>query len=85
MTQFNYGSFREFASIVLGAILGGLIILPFALPDQQASNFWILLVGLFAGGLIGYKRRKSVAFLYFCMIAVVILASVLSARIQIGN
>lgn len=82
MLQFNHQQFRAVAAIILGGILATLIVAPFALSDPESAKPWLFLIAAPLGLLIGFRRRHSVAFLYFSMIATLILASILSARMS---
>lgn len=71
----TFSRFREYASIVLGSLMGALI----AMPVAAEANAALMLVPLGAvlGGLVGYRRRASTFFLYFCIVCILILSSVI--------
>lgn len=69
--------FQTCASVALGGMIGTLIALPFALPQGSIGALYLLPL-LFLGGMIGYRRRESRAFLYFSFVAILLLSSLLS-------
>ena len=73
-TAATFDQFRGLACVVLGAITGVLIGLPLAIEGRA----WIVPVSLIAGLMVGYRRRRSVAFLYFCLVTILLLATVIS-------
>ena len=70
--------FLQISCVVLGALTGCLIGIPLAVQSGSASGIWIVFSFSALGGLIGYRRRTSRAFLYFCLGAVLILSSLVS-------
>ncbi len=71
-----FHTFRTFASVVLGALIGLLIALPLALPSGY--NLVLIVPFVIMGGVIGYRRRESRGFLYFSFVAVLLLSSLVS-------
>jgi hypothetical protein len=67
--------YREATCIALGAWVGLLIALPLA---REPSQWPLLLVGAGLGALAGYRRRNSVAFFYFTLVAACMLSSIIS-------
>jgi len=76
----NYMRFRRYASMLLAGMTGLMIAYPYALGylGTPYKSYLILISSFIAGVLIGYRRRNSRIFLYFCMLAIIILASVIS-------
>ena len=72
--------FYSLAAVFLAALVGLLITIPVTMADRQGSS-WLLLVGIIAGGLVGWRRRKSHAFLYFCLVCVIALATLISFQL----
>ena len=67
--------------VLLGVLVGMLITFPpsVALPPMQSAG--IVTIGAIIGGFIGFKRRKSVGFFYFMLIAVLFLTTLLSRNL----
>lgn len=87
MPEDRYKSFLNGATILLSAMVGILIIYPLALArlspaGSPSSGYGMLLLGAAGGALLGYRRRNSRIFLYFCMLAIIILAIVISSSIE---
>lgn len=78
----RYETFLGYATVALGAIMGLLIASPLATIYAQSENFSMayltFAVFTLGGALVGYRRRKSRAFLYFCMIGTAVLSSIIS-------
>jgi uncharacterized membrane protein HdeD (DUF308 family) len=71
--------FQSIASVVLGAITGLLIALPFSISGGAiVMGALFLILGGAAGAYIGYRRRENRAFLYLCFGAILILAGTIS-------
>jgi 4-amino-4-deoxy-L-arabinose transferase-like glycosyltransferase len=77
----NYLRFRQYATIFLGGLTGLLIFYPLATSYffSPVLPYLIFAFSFIAGALVGYRRRNSGIFLYFCMIAIIILAVVISS------
>lgn len=73
--------FREISCIVLGAITGFLIGLPWALQAQGAVSIITPLLFAACGGLVGFRQRRNTLFFYLCLVCVVALASLLSRNL----
>lgn len=76
----RYPEFMKFAAILLSALVGVLIAFPLIIAGD-ANNLYFLPIAALLGGLVGYRRRNSRIFLYFCMLAVIILAFVISSSV----
>lgn len=78
----DYSSFQATATVILGAFVGVLILAPFAATYAQQGKLVLsvifLAIGASLGLLIGYRRRESRTFFYFSMVAVVVLAMIIS-------
>jgi hypothetical protein len=66
-----------FACPFLGGMVGSLIVLPVALQTQSMYGPIMLIAGFLAGGLLGYRRRDSRAFLYVSLFATVTLLTLI--------
>lgn len=83
--QDNFNKFYALASLVLSVIAGVLIGIPIAMmvpaPDQAFSLTHLLVVAAFAvfGGIAGYRNRKSHLYFYFVLVAVLVLAGLVSS------
>jgi hypothetical protein len=76
-----FSRFREISSVALGALAGALIGLPWS-GDVSGGNKQLLVIAFAAlGALMGYRQRRNTFFFYFCLFAVVTLASLISANI----
>lgn len=78
----NPDKFYAFSSIVLGGITGILIVLPMAGSSETLSvpyQMSYTLLGAILGAMVGYRRRKSRYFTYFCIAAILCL-SILSTK-----
>lgn len=71
----TYEQFRSGAVIALATLVGVLVTLPIATAPGATS--WVVMAGAAGGGLVGWRRRESVFFLYFCLVAVLFLSSIL--------
>ena len=60
---------------MLGALTGALIVIPITTVEAGAG---LVAVGAAAGGLVGYRRRKSRAFFYFAIACALILSTIIS-------
>jgi hypothetical protein len=73
--------FHELASIVLASFIGVLIVVPYATilvsNEQRALSLITLLTGAVVGFLVGKRRCKSRLFMYFCMLVVIILSTII--------
>lgn len=63
---------------MLGAVMGTLIVLPLLTETPGMRGALALLLGAAGGGAVGFRRRTSPAFLYFCIAGILALASVIS-------
>jgi hypothetical protein len=70
-----FAQFRSIACVVMGALAGALIAAPFA-----AGRMWLVPLSAAAGLAAGYRRRRSAAFLYFCILTILILAMLVSSH-----
>ncbi len=64
--------------VLLGILNGILISTPFCFGHPGEIGAISLIFAAIIGGFIGFKRRKSVGFFYFMIIAALILASIIS-------
>jgi hypothetical protein len=75
----EYGRFIAFSNIILGTFVGVLIALPLTPTVSSAGLSAALVLGsALLGGAIGRKRGESRGFLYFALVAVLVLSSVIS-------
>ena len=70
--------FVEIACIGLGALVGCLIVLPLVATPGSSAPVPLLVAGTAAGAVIGYRYRGSRAFLYFSLVCILLLATVIS-------
>lgn len=66
-----------FGCVILGGMVGGLIAFPVASQTMSASGPILLAASTAAGLLVGYRRRKSRPFLYFCLFVIVTLLTLI--------
>lgn len=80
MTESAPASFspRTAMTMALGTLTGILVAVPISIDASNAPNGLVLLAGAAAGALIGWRRRTSTGFLYFCAFAILTLASLIS-------
>ncbi len=79
---FSHETFQTCAAVILGAITGFLISFPIAIgPTASKVGLIAFIAGGGAGALVGYRRRKSRAFLYFCFVAILVLAGTISSSL----
>jgi hypothetical protein len=78
----DYARFLAFSNVVLGAIVGVLIAIPLtpAVSSGPLAGTLVLASGLL-GAAVGRKRGASRGFLYFALVAVLVLASLVSRSI----
>ena len=70
--------FRALGCMILGALVASLIALPLVFNNPEApSRIWLLLPALLMGALVGYRKRHSTFFFYFCLLAVLALSTLL--------
>lgn len=69
--------FLHLACIGLGGLAGALITLPIAMSRLDSVGLLILFAGSSFGFLAGYRRRTSRAFLYFCILSILVLLTLL--------
>lgn len=72
--------FREISAPVLGGMVGLFIAMPLAPGYSPAPALALLALFTTIGVAIGFRRRKSVIFFYFCLISAVLLAWILVFR-----
>ncbi len=72
-------SFYRGACVVLGALLGVLIVFPMTMVAHLSPPLatLALVIGVLLGAAIGYRRGESRAFLYFLLLSVGLLSTVL--------
>jgi hypothetical protein len=75
----TYQEFFGFTCVILGAFAGLLLAMPMVLRSETSFAPLFLVLGMFLGGVIGYRRRKSRVFFYVCLI-VILMLSVLLVR-----
>ncbi|MCI5064195.1 hypothetical protein MRY87_00565 [bacterium] len=79
--------FQTVAAVALGTLTGLLIALPLS-PSPGGTDapslfgMLVLPASAAAGALIGYRRRESRAFLYFCFAAILLLSGTLSTSLE---
>ena len=66
-----------FATVVLAAMVGGLISLPISITADNSQRC-ALPIMIVLGGLLGYRKRHNRFFFYFCLVAVVVLATLIN-------
>jgi uncharacterized membrane protein len=71
--------FLKFTNITLGVMCGLLIALPvsFSLSNPIVGGLSVLILSAL-GGFSGYRRANSRAFMYFCIVAVGVLSSIIT-------
>lgn len=65
----NPDLYREVSCVVLGTLIGALISVPLTAQMSGFAGMVVPLLIVLIGGLIGYRRRRSAAFFYFCILA----------------
>lgn len=70
----GFDQFRAIACVALGALAGGLVGVPL-IGDGAA---WFVPLFAVAGAVAGYRRRRSTAFLYVCLVTVLVLSTLIS-------
>jgi len=73
-----FSKFLNIACISVGGMVGCLIAIPLTFSSNGSSKFVVLLASIALGMLVGYRRRGSRVFLYFCLLCVLILSSLVS-------
>jgi len=74
-----YGRFIAFSNIVLGAIIGLLIAIPISpLLSSMPLVAVTAITSILLGAMVGKRRGESRGFLYFALVAVLVLASTIS-------
>jgi len=76
----DFQKFKHLSCILLSTIIGVLIAIPLCGGLSSTLRLPLLITSAGLGGLIGKRRKDSVAFFYFCLIAVVVLAWLVSFR-----
>jgi len=85
VTAFGYNTFLAVTNTGLGALLGCLIGMPLNLTSSSLfGRASLLLLFTVLGGAIGYRRRHSKVFLYFALLSIVLLASIISGEFSHG-
>lgn len=74
--------FRELACVLLGGVCGFLASIPLVLSDILPAKFALIPIFTIGGSLVGYRRRKSVVFFYFVLIAILVLTSILVFQLE---
>lgn len=74
----RYEKFTDGVSVLLGALMGLLVAIPLASTELRSSGAILVVGATVFGGLTGFRRRKSRAFLYFCLIGICVLSSLIS-------
>lgn len=77
-SELPYKVFQQFSTILLAGITGVLILLPLGMSHSPEYLHWFALLGFSAGTLVGYRRRESRMFFYYCLAAVVMLSCLLT-------
>lgn len=80
MSENAFFRFRAAAAVMLGALTGSLIVLPLIAGNPEhtgAGALAYLGAGALFGALTGYRRRGSTMFLYFCVVCILALSSVI--------
>lgn len=72
----DFEKLRHFATVVLAAMVGGLISLPISIGGNTTQSL-LLPITIIFGGLMGYRKRHNRFFFYFCLVAVAVLATLL--------
>lgn len=71
--------FLKLTNIVLGIMCGLLIAFPLSYSvSNPIFGLAVLLMGTALGAFTGYRRANSRAFMYFCIVAVCILSTIIS-------
>ena len=74
----SYSNFRSIASVLLGGIAGMFIVIPITALVEGVPPPLPSLLGFGAGAFLGFRRRASSAFFYTALVAVLVLASLLT-------
>ena len=84
MSKQNYHSFLRLANILLSGMTGFLIGYPVAagMTSSNTGSLSVIILTTLAGFITGYRRANSRIFLYFCMLAIIILSVVISSSLQ---
>ena len=77
-----YLRFRRIVNIFLGAMVGSLVVYPFALTQNGSTATLLLLFGLAGGALTGYRRRESHVFFYFALVCCCILSALIASELK---
>jgi len=78
----DYDRFIRLCNFILGALIGFLIAVPMLpLLNSPLGGGVLLLVSTVLGGAVGKKRGASRAFLYFALVAALVLSSVISSSL----
>ncbi len=73
-----YLQFRRSMNVLMGAIVGFLVLYPFAVTFSGLQATVLLLLGFTFGGLTGYRRRESHLFFYFALLCICILSTLIT-------
>ena len=73
----TYQDFFSFACTILGAFAGLLLTMPIVIRSETSFAPLFLILGMFLGGIIGYRRRNSRIFFYVCLIVILMLSILL--------
>ena len=74
-------SFRPVSCMIMGTLAGFLIGVPVAINSNGSLGIFALVAATLAGFLTGYRRRHSLAFFYFSLVCVLVLASTVSLNL----
>jgi hypothetical protein len=72
----TFAQFRSIACVVMGCLAGVLIAAPFTTTGAG----WLLPVFGVLGAGTGYRRRHSAAFLYFCLVSILVLSMLVTSH-----
>ena len=70
--------FRELACVALSTIFSFLFSIPLTIGLEHKVALLLIVTFSTLGYVIGFKRRKSVGFFYFCLIGVSVMAWIVS-------
>ena len=76
----TFEKFRAAACVLLSGMAGFLIALPLTYDREPAAATLIVAACSVLGAIGGCRRRSSVAYFYFCLVCVTILAWIVSFR-----
>jgi hypothetical protein len=74
----HYQKFLHGGSIFLGALMGCLVTIPIISTELQSFGAPLLVGAALFGGLAGHRHRENRAFLYFCILGILVLSTLIS-------